>query len=165
MPAWRRRAALSNSLGHQIDSATTTPGAVSSAWEGQTALLHFDPPEAPTSRTGEGSDAGPRWKDLSLEASAPAPLRGVFLTRENPEERHPQERLRAFFGMDGAELAERGVRPGLAVTSHKEGLRMGSYRFAARARSTRRSLTSSSCSMPRSPEIESWPFSAVISMM
>mgnify|MGYP002395935559 CR=1 FL=1 len=108
-------------------------GAVSSAWEGQTALLHFDPPGAPTSRTGDGTDTSARWKAQSLEASAPAPLPGVFLTRSDPETRHPPGPMRVWFGMDGAELAERGVEPGQSVTSWKEGNRMGRTRYVARA--------------------------------
>ncbi len=116
-------------------------GAVSSAWEGQTALLHFDPEGAPSSRTGAGEDTGERWKLRALRATAPAPLRGVFLTRAEPESRHPPEPLRAWFGMDGEELRARGVRPGMAVTSHKEGLRLGRHRFVARALDDRAGTT------------------------
>jgi len=110
----------------------TQGGAVSSAWEGQTALLHFDPPDAPSTTRADGSDVSPRWKRLSLEAQAPAPLRGVFLTRERPEEKNPRE-LRAWFGLDSAALVARGVTVGAGVTSHKEGLRLGATRFTARA--------------------------------
>lgn len=116
-------------------------GAVSSAWEGQTALLHFDPEGAPSSDTGDGSDAGPAWKERSLEASAPAPLQGVFLTRDGPDGRHPPEPLRAWFGMDADGLAARGVVPGMAVTSYKEGLRLGHRRFVARALDDRAGTT------------------------
>ena len=51
-------------------------GAVSSAWEGQTALLHFDPAGAPSTRTGDGTDIDPRWKAASLSAAASEPLKG-----------------------------------------------------------------------------------------
>ncbi|NIQ57027.1 MAG: hypothetical protein GWN85_27260, partial [Gemmatimonadetes bacterium] len=63
-------------------------GAVSSAWEGQTALLHFDPPGAPSTARGDGTDTSPRWKRESLSAGAPRPpLRGVFLTRDDADEK------------------------------------------------------------------------------
>ena len=37
-------------------------GAVASAWEGQTALVHFDPQGAPSTVTGQGDDIDARWK-------------------------------------------------------------------------------------------------------
>jgi putative aminopeptidase FrvX len=107
-------------------------GAVSSAWEGQTALLHFDPPGAPSTATGDGSDIGSGWKTQSLGAEAADPLRGIFLTRDEAERKNPPPE-RAWFGLDGAELEARGVRPGMQVTSYKEGLTLGSHRFVARA--------------------------------
>ena len=115
-------------------------GAVSSAWEGQTALLHFDPAGAPSTQTAEGLDASDEWKDHSLSASAPAPLRGVFLTRSEADRKNPPPE-RAWFGLDRAELEARGVYPGLSVTSYKEGLRMGSHRFVARALDDRAGTT------------------------
>ncbi len=127
-------------VGYQIDSIAPdgvvtlerAGGPVSSAWEGQTALLHFDPEGAPSTRTGEGDDTDPRWKRESLAADAPPPLRGVFLTRDEAEERNPGT-LTAWFGVDRAALEARGVRVGMGVTSHKEGLRLGTTRFVARA--------------------------------
>ena len=56
-------------------------GVVSSAWEGQTALVHFDPPGAPSKNTGWGRLLDPKWKTSSLTATARAPLRGVFRVR------------------------------------------------------------------------------------
>jgi putative aminopeptidase FrvX len=107
-------------------------GAVSSAWEGQTALVHFGPPEAPSTRFAEGLNTDSRWKEMSLDAEAAPPLRGVFLTRDEAEQKNPPPE-RAWFGMDGPELRALGVEPGMQVTSHKEGLRMGRHRFVARA--------------------------------
>jgi putative aminopeptidase FrvX len=115
-------------------------GAVASAWEGQTALLHFDPPGAPSLATGGGEDTGPEWKRRSLEADIPAPLRGVFLTRDDPETRHPAQ-LGAWFGVDGAALRALGVRPGLSVTSYKDGRRLGPERFVARGLDDRAGTT------------------------
>ena len=115
-----------------VVTLTRRGGALDSAWEGQTALLHFDPPAAPSTATGSGRDTDPVWKERSLAASAPAPLRGVILTREEADARSP-EALRAWFGLDAAALAARGVGPGSAVTSHKEGLRLGRHRFVARS--------------------------------
>lgn len=115
-------------------------GAVSSAWEGQTALVHFDPPGAPSTRDGTGATIVVRGRAESLSASAPPPLRGVFLTRDDPEQKDPGE-MRAWFGLDARQLAERGVSVGSAVTSHKEGLRMGPTRFVARALDDRAGTT------------------------
>jgi putative aminopeptidase FrvX len=108
-------------------------GAVSSAWEGQTALLHFDPPGTPSTARADGMDTSPRWTRESLTASAPRePLRGVFLTRNEADRKRPPPE-RAWFGLDRAGLEALGVRPGMGVTSYKEGLRMGATRFVARA--------------------------------
>jgi len=107
-------------------------GAVSTAWEGQTALLHFDPIGAPSIGTGNGNDIDPGWKSQSLSAVAPPPVRGVFLTRESADEKN-LGRMEAWFGLDAEELSKRGLSVGSAVTSHKEGLRLGPTRFVARA--------------------------------
>ncbi len=116
-------------------------GAVSSAWEGQTALLHFDPAGAPSTQNADGADTSSRWKDESMRATAPrAPLRGVFLTRDDADRKDPGED-RAWFGMDRAAMEAAGVRPGLQVTSLKEGLRLGQHRFVARALDDRAGTT------------------------
>ena len=115
-------------------------GPVSSAWEGQTALLHFDPEDAPSTKTGSGDNTEPRWKSASLAAAAPPPLRGVFLTRDTADSKNPNV-MRAWFGLDATELAARGVEEGAAVTSHKEGLRLGPTRFVARALDDRAGTT------------------------
>ncbi len=107
-------------------------GAVSSAWEGQTALLYFDPPGTPSTLRGDGSDTNPRWKEQSLTATAPEPLKGVFLTRMEADQNNPGT-LQAWFGMDGGELRNRGVIEQSAVIMYKDGLRLGENRFVARA--------------------------------
>ena len=119
---------------------TRLGGAVASAWEGQTALLHFDPAEAPSTKTGRGLDTDPQWKEHSLSATAPPPITGVFLTRDVASQKAPGD-LRAWFGLDADALAARGVQPGLGVTSHKEGLRLGSNRFVARSLDDRAGTT------------------------
>ena len=116
-------------------------GAVSSAWEGQTALIHFDPPGAPSTKTGDGTNTDPQWKAASLLASAPAPLKGVFLTRDDPVEKNPPASMRAWFGLDRTALEARGVDVGSAVISHKEGLRLGPRRFVARGLDDRAGTT------------------------
>ncbi len=115
-------------------------GAVSSAWEGQTALLHFDPEEFPSILTGDGSDVSPRHKQQSLAAAGAPPLRGVFLTRSRADQKNPPPE-QAWFGLDRVGLESRGVRPGLSVTSYKEGLRIGRNRFVARALDDRAGTT------------------------
>ena len=115
-------------------------GAVSSAWEGQTALLHFDPPDAPSTATGDAADIDERWKEQSLIAAAQPPLQGVFLTRDEAEEKGPPPE-QAWFGLDREELTERGVTEGAMVTSYKEGLRLARTRFVARALDDRAGTT------------------------
>ncbi len=107
-------------------------GAVASAWEGQTALLHFDPPGAPSTMSGRGADTDGRCKTASLSAEAPPPLRGVFRIRAVAPRREPGA-LQAWFGMDGQALAARGVVAGMQVTSAKAGLRLGRTRYTARS--------------------------------
>jgi len=117
-------------------SLATQGGAVRSAWEGQTALVHFDPPGAPSKNTGRGTDIDPRWKTSSLAATAPAPLRGVFKIRSTADRKDPGS-LQAWFGLDAQELAARGVSAGMQVTSFKQGVRLGRTRFAARSEDDR----------------------------
>ena len=115
-----------------VVALTRKGGAVATAWEGQTALLHFDPPGAPSALTGTGDDTNPRWKAESLTASAPPPIPGVFLTRDVADSKNVISE-RAWFGMNAEALAARGVREGMAVTMYKEALRLGRHRFMARA--------------------------------
>lgn len=116
-------------------------GPATLAWEGQTALLHFDPADAPSTRTGTGRTLDARFKRQSLEAAAPEPLRGVFLIRAEPIERTPADELRAWFGMNASELRQRGVTNGAWVTSFKKAHRLGARRFAARALDDRAGTT------------------------
>ncbi|MEP6592673.1 MAG: M20/M25/M40 family metallo-hydrolase, partial [Acidobacteriota bacterium] len=115
-------------------------GAVSSAWEGQTALVHFDPPGAPSKNTGRGTDMDPKWKTSSLAATAPAPLRGVFRVRFTADRKDPGS-LQAWFGLDAQGLAARGVSAGMQVTSYKQGVRLGPTRFTARSEDDRAGTT------------------------
>jgi putative aminopeptidase FrvX len=108
-------------------------GALSTAWEGETALLHFDPEDAPSTAGGDGGDLDPRWKEQSLRpGDVPAPLKGLFLQRTAPERRSDDQPMKAVFGLSGDELLRLGVRPGLQVTMFKDGTRMGAHRFVAR---------------------------------
>jgi putative aminopeptidase FrvX len=86
-------------------------GPVAPAWEGQPALLHFD------------AEAG---------AAAEAPLRGVFVPRDTASVRTPRA-MSAWFGLDSAALASRGVRIGNGVTAYKRAERLGQTRFTGRA--------------------------------
>ena len=135
-------------VGYQIEAiapdgtATLTAqgGAVGSAWEGQTALVHFDPPGAPSTSTGSGNDVDPRWKTQSVGATAPPPLRGVFRIREKADRKDPGP-LQAWFGLDAAALAARGVTVGMQVTNYKEAVRMGRARYGARSLDDRAGTT------------------------
>ncbi len=115
-------------------------GPVASAWEGQTALVHFDPQGAPSTVRGLGDDIDPRWKAQSLVATAPPPLRGVFRVRAAAQQKNPGP-MQAWFGVNAEGLAARGVVVGMQVTSHKEGLRLGRARYAARALDDRAGTT------------------------
>lgn len=96
-------------------------GSVGHAWEGQTAILHFDAPAA------AGAGAAP-------------PLRGVITPRDDAATRHPRT-LTAWFGLDSAALVSRGVRPGLGVTSHKRAGRLAGARLHARGSDDRTGST------------------------
>lgn len=97
----------------------TMGGAVSTAWEGRPAYLHFD--------------AGP-------DGRAPESLRGVFVPRDSARLRNPGT-LSAWFGLDSTELAARGVRPGIAVLAYKRGERLAGARLVARANDDRAGST------------------------
>lgn len=97
----------------------TLGGAVSTAWEGRPALLHFDP----------GTDG-----------RASESLRGVFVPRDSARRRAPGT-LVAWFGMDSAALVARGVRAGLPVLGYKRGERLGGARIVARGNDDRAGST------------------------
>lgn len=86
-------------------------GVIPSAWEGQPALLH------PLPRAG---------------AATPTSIPGVFGVRATATVRRPQD-MTAWFGLDAAALAARGVTVGAGVTAHKQATRLASTRFTARA--------------------------------
>ena len=90
---------------------TTQGGVIPSAWEGQPALLHFDP-----------SDDG----------TVAASLHGVFVPRDSATLRAPRSVV-AWFGMDSASLVARGVHAGQGVTAYKRAERIGTTRLTARA--------------------------------
>ncbi len=94
-----------------IVSLRTRGGLFLSLWEGQPALLHFDP---------------------AANGSVKLPLHGVFVPRDTATAKQP-DALTAWFGMDGAALKKLGVVNGMAVTAFKEATRLGFTRFTARA--------------------------------
>jgi putative aminopeptidase FrvX len=93
---------------------TRLGGVVTTAWEGQPALLQIDP-----------------FSDVD---SLPEPemLQGVFLTRSNPAQKRPDS-VQAWFGMNAEQLAAAGVAEGMGVTGYKRGYRMGPFRYASRS--------------------------------
>jgi putative aminopeptidase FrvX len=93
---------------------TRLGGAVATAWEGQPALLQLD-----------------AFSDGASEP-APAQLRGVFLNRQEPLAKQP-EQVQAWFGRDADQLAAAGVKVGMGLTGYKQGYRMGLYRFGSRS--------------------------------
>ncbi len=97
-------------------------GVVASAWEGQPARLQLD--------AGTKADS----------AATVAELNGVFLTRDAPDAKRPDE-VSAWFGMDAAGLDAAGVRIGMGVTGYKEGHRIGQTRYTARSLDDRAGTT------------------------
>ncbi|HEY9426270.1 MAG TPA: M20/M25/M40 family metallo-hydrolase, partial [Gemmatimonadaceae bacterium] len=79
-----------------------------SLWEGQTAILHVE-------RNGRRSE-----------------IRGIFIPRDSVTTRQPSD-LVAWFGVDSAALAARGVTVGTSLTSLKTATRLGRTRFTARS--------------------------------
>lgn len=87
---------------------TSQGGLNGAAWEGQPALLYLD------------------------QSSPVTSLAGVFIPREQAKLRRP-DTMTAWFGMDSAALAARGVHAGLVVTAYKRGERLAATRYTARA--------------------------------
>jgi putative aminopeptidase FrvX len=86
-------------------------GTVASAWEGQTAMLHYPPDAAGNVRP---------------------PLQGVFVPRDSARTRRPT-RMQAWFGLDAEGLKAAGVTVGATVTSYKDAVRLAGTRFTARS--------------------------------
>jgi putative aminopeptidase FrvX len=84
---------------------------VASAWEGEVALLYFD---------------------KGTNGAAPEPLRGVFVPRDTARVKAPRN-LTAWFGLDSAGLAARGVRSGAMIIGYKHAERLGALRFTGRS--------------------------------
>ena len=98
---------------------TKKGGVISSAWEGQPAMLVFDP-----DATGNTNEA----------------LRGVFVPRETARSKAPP-RLLAWFGLDAAGLAARGVKTGAAVLGLKRAARLAGTRVTGRSSDDRTGST------------------------
>lgn len=112
-----------------VVNLTRLGGVVTTAWEGQPALLQLDPNT-----------------DIDSLPSAPQ-MRGVFLVRDSfsqnnvsqengsedgVEQKRPAS-VRAWFGMNAEQLIAAGVQVGMGITGYKEGHRMGEYRYASRS--------------------------------
>jgi len=87
-------------------SLRTRGGMITTLWEGQPALLHFD--------------------------DGRAALRGLFNTRDAATARDAGN-ITAWFGMDAAALTAAGVKTGQSITSPKQSTRLGANRFTARS--------------------------------
>jgi putative aminopeptidase FrvX len=109
---------VSNIAADGTVSLRTRGGLFPSLWEGQPAILHFDPPFPNNQRR----------------------LHGVFIPRDTATTKQP-EALTAWFGVDGEALKKLGVVNGLAVTAEKEAYRLGATRFTARALDDRAGTT------------------------
>jgi putative aminopeptidase len=98
---------VTNVAADGLVSLRTRGGLFPSLWEGQPALVHFDPPVNKKS------------------------LPGVFVPRDTATTKQP-EAVTAWFGVDGATLKQLGIVNGLSVTAAKEATRLGPMRFTAR---------------------------------
>lgn len=101
-------------------SLTNRGGFFPSLWEGQPALLHV------------GEPAGVTRVDDACPAATDGPLRGVFVPRDSATRKQPGP-LTAWFGLDSAALAARGVAAGSAVSGYKCATRLAGMRFTARS--------------------------------
>jgi putative aminopeptidase FrvX len=106
-------------LGDGSVTLTRKGGVIPSAWEGQPALLSFDPD--PSGVTAEA-------------------LRGVFVPRDSARVKSPP-RLTAWFGLDSAALVARGVRTGSPITGLKRAVRLAGTRITGRASDDRTGST------------------------
>lgn len=98
---------------------TRKGGVIPSAWEGQPAMLVFDP-----DASGNTNEA----------------LRGVFVPRETARSKAPP-RLLAWFGLDAAGLTARGVKTGAAVLGLKRAARLAGTRVTGRSSDDRTGST------------------------
>jgi len=87
-------------------SLRTRGGLFPSLWEGQPAVVGFE--------------------------QIKVPVTGVFVPRESATAKQP-DAVTAWFGYNGVELKERGVKVGLPVTALKRATRLGATRFTSRA--------------------------------
>ena len=94
-------------------------GVILSAWEGQPAVLPFDP---------------------DASGATASPLFGVFVPRDSARVKAPA-RLTAWFGVDSAALVARGVRVGSAVLGDKHATRLAGTRVTGRASDDRTGST------------------------
>lgn len=106
-------------LGDGTVTLTPLGGVVLSAWEGQPAVLAFDP---------------------DASGNTASPLSGVFVPRDSAKVKAPT-RLTAWFGLDSSALVARGVRPGSAVLGDKHATRLAGTRMTGRASDDRTGST------------------------
>lgn len=98
---------------------TRKGGVIPSAWEGQPAMIVFDP-----DASGNTNEA----------------IRGVFVPRDAARVKAPT-RLLAWFGLDAAALAARGVKTGSAVLGLKRAARLAGTRVTGRSSDDRTGST------------------------
>ena len=93
-----------------------------SLWEGQPALLHFDPPRA----------AGAGCALRTIRTGAGTAAAGIFVPRQKATTKQPEE-LTAWMGVDSVALAACGVVPGMSLTGVKSAASLAGTRFTARS--------------------------------
>jgi putative aminopeptidase len=103
-------------------SLRTRGGFFRSLWEGQPALLHFDPPRQPP--------AGCALR--FVPGDAPRSAAGVFVPRASATAKQPTE-VTAWMGVDSVALAACGVTAGMSLTGVKHATALAGTRFSARS--------------------------------
>lgn len=103
-------------------SLRTRGGFFRSLWEGQPALLHFDPPRQPAAGCALRFVAG----------GSPRSAAGVFVPRAAATTKQPAE-VTAWMGVDSVALAACGVTTGMSLTGVKHATALAGTRFSARS--------------------------------
>ena len=103
-------------------SLRTRGGFFRSLWEGQPALLHFDPPRQPP--------AGCALR--FVPGASPRSAAGVFVPRASATTKQPAE-VTAWMGVDSVALAACGVTTGMSLTGVKHATPLAGTRFSARS--------------------------------
>jgi putative aminopeptidase FrvX len=147
MPEWARTQAQVDELGNVwVGVGPSAPGGLSDVFVAHMDEVGYEVesigPDGIIGLKRRGGTVASAWEGqpAKLQLASGDELDGVFLTRDAPQQKRP-EQMRAWFGMDAQELESRDVRVGLGVTGYKEAHRLGLHRFTARSLDDRAGTT------------------------